>query len=254
MIKLNIFKVGGAVVEDTTALAAFIERFAALDGMKVLVHGGGRTATEVSSKLGIETQMIGGRRVTDADTLKVVTAVYTGLVNKSVVSALQAKSVNAFGLCGADFGLMKSVKRPLTPEGIDYGYVGDVTEVDYDAISLLLFKKYVPVVAPITHDGMGQLLNTNADTVASELAQALARIFDVTLTFCFEKDGVLDADGKVIPEITAESFLKLKEDGVVNGGMLPKLENAFRALASGVSEVVITSASNLTGGTSIKIE
>lgn len=253
MMKLNVLKVGGAVVEDPAALAALIKSFAALDGMKVLVHGGGRTATEVSAKLGIETVMVGGRRVTDADTLKVVTAVYTGLVNKNVVAQLQAQGVNAFGMCGADFGYMKSMKRPVTAEGVDYGFVGDVTEVDYDALSVLLFKKYVPVIAPITHDGFGQLLNTNADTVASETAQALSRIFDVTLTYCFEKEGVLDKDGNVIPEIDAEKFVALKEDGTVTGGMLPKLENAFAALASGVKEVVITSAQKLEGGTKITL-
>lgn len=252
MMKLNVLKVGGAVVEDAAALKAFIENFAKLDGLKVLVHGGGRTATDVSAKLGIETTMVGGRRVTDADTLKVVTAVYTGLVNKNVVAQLQGQGVNAFGMCGADFGFMKSVKRPVTAEGVDYGFVGDVIDVDYDALSMLLFKKYVPVVAPITHDGFGQLLNTNADTVASMTAQALSRIFDVTLTYCFEKEGVLDASGKVIPEIDAASYAELKADGTVNGGMVPKLDNAFAALEAGVSEVVITSAANLTGGTKIK--
>ncbi len=252
-MKLNVLKLGGAVVEDAAALSAFVSAFAALDGMKVLVHGGGRTATEVSAKLGIETSMVGGRRVTDAETLKVVTGIYAGLVNKNVVAQLQAAGVNAFGLCGADFGYMRSVRRPVTAQGVDYGFVGDVVEVDIDALSVLLFKKYVPVVAPITHDGMGQLLNTNADTVASETAKALSRIFDVTLTYCFEKDGVLDKEGGLIPEITAESFEALKADGTVSGGMLPKLENAFAALASGVSEVVITSATNLCGGTKIRL-
>ena len=253
MMKVNVLKVGGAVVEDPAALSAFLQRFAALDGLKVLVHGGGRTATDVSAKLGLETTMVGGRRVTDADTLKVVTAVYTGLVNKNVVAQLQGRGVNAFGICGADFGFIKSVRRPVTPEGVDYGFVGDVVEVDHDALSMLLFRHFVPVVAPITHDGNGQLLNTNADTVASMTAQALSRIFDVTLTYCFEKDGVLDADGNVIPSIDAASFAALKADGTVSGGMLPKLENAFGALSGGVSRVVITSASSLDGGTVITL-
>lgn len=251
MMKLNVLKVGGAVVEDAAALASFIDAFAKLDGLKVLVHGGGRTATDVSAKLGIETTMVGGRRVTDADTLKVVTSVYTGLVNKNVVAQLQSKGVNAFGMCGADFGFMKSVKRPVTPQGVDYGFVGDVVDVDYDALSMLLFKKYVPVIAPITHDGFGQLLNTNADTVASMTAQSLSRLFDVTLTYCFEKDGVLDASGNVIPQIDSQSYAALKAEGTVNGGMVPKLDNAFAALAAGVSEVVITSAGNLNAGSRI---
>lgn len=251
MMKLNVLKVGGAVVEDAAALASFIDAFAKLDGLKVLVHGGGRTATDVSAKLGIETTMVGGRRVTDADTLKVVTSVYTGLVNKNVVAQLQSKGVNAFGMCGADFGFMKSVKRPVTPQGVDYGFVGDVVDVDYDALSMLLFKKYVPVIAPITHDGFGQLLNTNADTVASMTAQSLSQLFDVTLTYCFEKDGVLDASGNVIPKIDSQSYAALKAEETVNGGMVPKLDNAFAALAAGVSEVVITSAGNLNAGSRI---
>ena len=251
MMTLNVLKVGGAVVENPAALSAFIDSFAAVDGLKVLVHGGGRTATDVSARLGIETTMVGGRRVTDEATLKVVTAVYTGLVNKNVVASLQGRGVNAFGLCGADFSFIKSVRRPVTAEGVDYGFVGDVIEVDCDALSMLLFKKYVPVVAPITHDGRGQLLNTNADTMAAAVARGLSRLFDVTLTFCFEKEGVLDADGKVIERIDAAKFEALKADGTVSGGMLPKLENAFAALRDGVSKVVITSASRPDGGTAI---
>ena len=242
MLKLNILKVGGAVVEDDAALDAFIGRFSALDGLKLLVHGGGRTASDLASRLGIQTVMVGGRRVTDADTLKLVTSVYAGLVNKNIVAKLQGAGVKSFGICGADFGCIRSVRRPVTPEG-----------VDYDAISLLLFKNCVPVVAPITCDMNGQLLNTNADTVASELASALSRIFDVTLTFCFEKEGVLDADGRLIPRIDSASFEALKANGTVSGGMLPKLENAFAALRRGVSQVRIASASAPDAGTSIAL-
>lgn len=249
MLELNVLKVGGAVVEDPAALGQFVNNFASLQGLKVMVHGGGRTATDVSSRLGIETQMINGRRVTDADTLKVVTAVYTGLVNKNIVARLQAEEVNAFGMCGADFGFMQSVRRPVTKEGIDYGFVGDVMAVKTDAVASLLEKGLVPVVAPITHDGNGQLLNTNADTVASETAKGLSRSFDVTLTYCFEKEGVLDASGNVIPQITPSVFEALKADGTIAGGMIPKLENAFDALAAGVRAVRITSASSLSGGT-----
>lgn len=249
MLELNVLKVGGAVVEDPAALACFVNNFASLQGLKVMVHGGGRTATDVSARLGIETQMINGRRVTDAETLKVVTAVYTGLVNKNIVARLQDAGVNAFGMCGADFGFMRSVRRPITREGIDYGFVGDVVQVQTDAVASLLEKGLVPVVAPITHDGAGQLLNTNADTVASETAKGLSGSFDVTLTYCFEKEGVLDAEGKVIPEITPSVFEALKADGTIAGGMIPKLENAFAALAAGVKAVRITSAQSLSGGT-----
>lgn len=238
-------------MEDTAALDAFIARFAALDGLKVLVHGGGRSASEVASRLGVETVMLGGRRVTDADTLKIVTAVYAGLVNKNIVAKLDAAGVRSFGLCGADFGFIRSVRRPVTDEGVDYGFVGDIVDVDYDAVSLLLFKNCVPVIAPITCDMNGQLLNTNADTVASAVASALSNIFEVTLTYCFEKEGVLDAAGAVIPRIDSASFETLKADGTVSGGMLPKLQNAFDALSKGVSEVRITSAENPAGGTAV---
>lgn len=251
MLKLNVLKVGGAVVEDPAALNAFIQRFAAIDGLKVLVHGGGRTASEVASIIGLQTVMVEGRRVTDADTLKIVTAVYAGLVNKNIVAKLNAAGVKAFGLCGADFGFIRSVKRPVTENGTDYGYVGDIADVDYDAVSLLLYKNYVPVIAPVTCDKEGQLLNTNADTVAAAAASALSHIFEVTLTYCFEKEGVLDAGGAVIPSIDSRSMEILKENGTVSGGMLPKLKNAFDALSNGVSKVRITSAENLDSGTSI---
>lgn len=250
--KLNIIKVGGAVVEDAQSLRTLIRQFAALDGAKVLVHGGGRSATAMAARLGLETTMVGGRRVTDADMLEVVTMVYGGLVNKQVVALLQAEGVNAVGLTGADLDCIRSRKRPATP--VDYGFVGDVTAVNGEALCALLHEGFVPVMAPLTHDGNGQLLNTNADTIAAEVAKSLAASFDVTLTYCFEKAGVLrdpDDDGSVIPFIDKDIFQALVADGTVSGGMLPKLQNAFEALDHGVGKVVITHSSALSAGTTL---
>lgn len=252
MEKLTVLKVGGAVVEDRQALDAFLAGFAALPGLKVLVHGGGREATRVAAQLGIETTMVNGRRVTDADMLRVVTMVYGGLVNKGVVAALQARGVNALGLTGADLGCMLAVKRPVTD--IDYGYVGDMEKVDTSILADLIARGVVPVMAPLSFDGKGSLLNTNADTIASSVAKALAERFEVTLAYCFEKAGVLrdpDDGSSVILLITKESFAALASEGVVSGGMLPKLQNAFEALESGVKEVRITKADAPEGGTRI---
>ena len=252
MEKLTVLKVGGAVVEDRQALDVFLAGFAALPGLKVLVHGGGREATRVAAQLGIETTMVNGRRVTDADMLRVVTMVYGGLVNKGVVAALQARGVNALGLTGADLGCMLAVKRPV--KDIDYGYVGDMEKVDTSILADLIARGVVPVMAPLSFDGKGSLLNTNADTIASSVAKALAERFEVTLAYCFEKAGVLrdpDDDSSVIPLITKESFAALASEGVVSGGMLPKLQNAFEALESGVKEVRITKADAPEGGTRI---
>ena len=252
MEKLTVLKVGGAVVEDPQALDAFLTGFAAMPGLKVLVHGGGREATRVAAQLGIQTRMVDGRRITDADMLRVVTMVYGGLVNKGVVAALQARGVNALGLTGADLGCMLAVKRPV--KDIDYGYVGDMQKVDTSILADLISRGVVPVMAPLSFDGKGTLLNTNADTIASSVAKALAERFDVTLVYCFEKAGVLkdpDDDASVIPLITKESFVGLAFDGTVSGGMLPKLQNAFEALESGVKEVRITKADAPEGGTRI---
>ena len=252
MEKLTVLKVGGAVVEDPQALDAFLTGFAAMPGLKVLVHGGGREATRVAAQLSIQTRMVDGRRITDADMLRVVTMVYGGLVNKSVVAALQARGVNALGLTGADLGCMLAVKRPV--KDIDYGYVGDMEKVDTSILADLISRGVVPVMAPLSFDGKGTLLNTNADTIASSVAKALAERFEVTLVYCFEKAGVLkdpDDDASVIPLITKESFAGLASDGTVSGGMLPKLQNAFEALGSGVKEVRITKADALESGTRI---
>ena len=242
--KLTLIKVGGKIVEEEATLQALLSDFAAIEGRKVLVHGGGRSATKLAARLGIESQMVTGRRITDAETLKIVTMVYGGLVNKNIVARLQACGVNALGLTGADMDVIRSVKRPV--KDVDYGFVGDVERVDATLLGDLIAKEVVPVMAPLTHDGCGNMLNTNADTIAGETAKALAQLFDVTLVYCFEKRGVLrdeNDDDSVIPQITRADFEQLVADGVVQGGMIPKLENAFEALRAGVSQVIITQAS-----------
>lgn len=247
--KLTIVKVGGAVVEDAEQLTRLLKDFSAIEGRKVLVHGGGRRATKVAERLGIETKMIDGRRITDEAMLEVVTMVYGGLVNKQVVARLQACGVNALGLTGADADVVRSHKRPLK-NGIDYGYVGDVDCADGETLCGLIEQGIVPVMAPLTHDGKGNILNTNADTMASETAKALAGHYDVTLIFSFEKPGVLrhpDDDTSLIPIITREDFERYKADGTISGGMLPKLENALSAVDAGVSRVIITLASAIDG-------
>ena len=254
--KLTIVKVGGAVVEDEVQLAQLLKDFSAIEGRKVLVHGGGRRATQVAASLGIESKMVNGRRITDADMLSVVTMVYVGLVNKNLVARLQANGVNALGLTGADINVIRSHKRPLK-DGIDFGFVGDVDTADGQMLSRLIEAGITPVMAPLTHDGMGHILNTNADTIASETAKSLAPYYDVTLIFSFEKKGVLsnpDDDDSVIPTITRTDFIKYKADGTISGGMLPKIENALAAIDAGVSRVIITLATAIDGqhGTIIK--
>ena len=247
--KLTIVKVGGAVVEDELQLAQLLRDFAAIDGAKILVHGGGRRATKVATALGIETKMVDGRRITDAAMLEVVTMVYGGLVNKHVVAGLQSLGVDAIGLSGADGNIIRSVKRPLK-NGIDYGFVGDVKRADGAKIAHFIEKDMVPVIAPLTHDGQGNMLNTNADTMASETAKAMASLYDVTLVFAFEKPGVLqnpDDDSSVIPVITRSDFERYKADGTISGGMLPKIENALGAVEAGVSRVIITLATAIDG-------
>ena len=246
---LTIVKVGGAVVEDELQLSQLLKDFSAIKGRKVLVHGGGRKATQMAAKLGIETQMVNGRRITDTAMLEVVTMVYGGLVNKNLVARLQANGVNALGLTGADADVIRSHKRPLK-DGVDYGFVGDVDNVAHKTLSHLIEAGITPVMAPLTHDGQGNILNTNADTIASETAKALAKDYDVTLIFSFEKKGVLsnpDDDESVIPVITHEDFERYKADGAISGGMLPKIENALKAVDAGVGKVIITLATALDG-------
>jgi acetylglutamate kinase len=243
MEKLTLVKVGGRIVEDPSTLQALLNDFARIEGHKVLVHGGGRSATQLATKLGIESKMVDGRRITDEDTLNVVTMVYAGLVNKNIVAGLQALDVNALGLTGADLNYMRSDKRPV--QEVDYGFVGDVKEVQSEILAGLIRQGVVPVLAPLTHDKQGHLLNTNADTIAGEAAKALAKHFDVTLVFCFEKAGVLmdsAKDDSVIPEITRKTFADYVAQEIIQGGMIPKLENAYEAIDAGVKEVIITRA------------
>ena len=247
-LPLTIVKVGGAVVEDSARLDSLLSAFAAIDGRKVLVHGGGRRATAIASRLGVESRMVDGRRVTDGAMLEVVTMVYGGLVNKDIVARLQARGINSIGLTGADGGVILSHKRPV--KDVDYGFVGDVDRVDGSRLASLIEGGFTPVMAPLTHDGHGQMLNTNADTIAAETAKALAERYDVTLMYCLEKPGVMaepDDDSTLIPVITRQDFRRLKADGTVTGGMLPKLENAFSAIDAGVSRVNITLATAIDG-------
>lgn len=254
MIKesLNIVKVGGAIVENKDSLQALLKSFSSLPGKKILVHGGGKIATGIASALGVETKMIDGRRVTSAEMLKVVTMVYGGLVNKNLVARLQSLGINAIGLTGADLNLIMSVRRPVRP--VNFGFVGDVKYVNHKALESLLESDAVPVLAPLTHDNEGTILNTNADTIASSVAQAMSGIYDVTLTFCSSTPGVLrdmNDPSSVIPTITSSAFEPMVLDGTISEGMIPKLQNAFEAINSGVSRVVITSASALSAGTAI---
>ena len=249
MDKLTIIKVGGKIVEEEATLRKLLQDFSALEGYKILVHGGGRSATKSASQLGIESQMVEGRRITDAETLKVVTMVYGGLVNKNIVAGLQSLNVNALGLTGADMNLIRSEKRPVTT--VDYGYVGDVKEVNATLLVSLIKQGIVPVLAPLTHDKEGNMLNTNADTIAGETAKALATSFDVTLVYCFEKKGVLrdeNDDNTLIPLINRNTFTQLVTEGIIQGGMIPKLENSFQAIEAGVKEVIITKADAIAPG------
>lgn len=246
--KLTIVKVGGAVVENDDQLDRLLKDFSAIDGRKILVHGGGRRATDIASKLGIESKMINGRRITDEEMLTVVTMVYGGLVNKNVVAQLQANGVNALGLTGADMNAILSHKRIV--KDIDYGYAGDIDKVNGKQLSNLIEHEIVPVMAPLTHDGKGLILNTNADTIAAEVAKALAEFYDVTLIYSFEKPGVMrnpDDNSSMIPVITADDYAQYKADGTISGGMIPKLDNAFGAIQTGVKQVIITLATAIDG-------
>ena len=251
---ITIVKVGGAVVEDETQLQQLLRDFIAIDGPKILVHGGGRRATKIAERLGIETHMVNGRRITDEAMLEVVTMVYGGLVNKNVVARLQALGCDALGLTGADANIILSHKRsPLAVDGlpVDFGFVGDVDRAAGNKIAHFIEAGLVPVIAPLTHDGQGHMLNTNADTMASETAKAMAAAgYDVTLIFAFEKPGVLrdaDDDASVIATINRADFLTYKADGTISGGMLPKIENALAAVEAGVSRVIITLATAIDG-------
>ena len=241
------------MVEDELQLSQLLRDFSAIEGRKVLVHGGGRKATKMAERLGIETKMVNGRRITDAGMLEVVTMVYGGLVNKNLVARLQVHGIKAVGLTGADADIIRSHRRPsVVVDGlpVDFGFVGDVRSVDDTMLARLIDAGMTPVIAPLTHDGQGQILNTNADTMASETAKALAERYDVTLIYAFEKPGVLrdaDDDTSVIPVIDRQAFDTYRADGTISGGMLPKIENALKAVDAGVTRVVITSATAIDG-------
>lgn len=246
--KITVIKVGGKIVEENESLNDLLDRFTAIEGNKVIVHGGGRSATAIAARMGIESRMVNGRRITDEAMLQVVTMVYGGLVNKNIVAALQARGINALGVTGADCNIIKAHKRVAGE--IDYGFVGDVDAVDGKMLSKLIREDIVPIVAPLTHDGMGNMLNTNADTMAAETAKALAKEFEVTLIYCFELPGVMrdpeNADS-LIKEITHENYRTLLDEGIVSGGMIPKIDNAFNAIDNGVARVIITKADAIDG-------
>lgn len=247
MSVLYVVKIGGNIIDDDRKLASFLKDFAVLPGNKILVHGGGKLATRMAEQMQIPQQMIDGRRITDAETLKIVTMVYAGYINKNVVAQLQANNCNAMGVCGADGNVVLAHKRvhPTT----DYGFAGDVDAVNTDILKSLIDQQIAVVVAPITHDKKGQLLNTNADTIAQELARGLSRLYEVQLIYSFEKSGVLlDAndDSTVIPTINPAYYQQLKTEQKIFAGMIPKLDNAFAAIDSGVKKVIIGKAEQLT--------
>jgi acetylglutamate kinase len=248
---LYVIKIGGNVIDNTEACSRFLAAFAKLPGMKILVHGGGKVATQIAAKLQIETQMVDGRRITDKPMLDVVTMVYGGLVNKNLVAGLQSLGCNAIGLTGADGGIIRSIKRPV--KTIDYGFVGDIEKVNDNQINAILKSGLIPVIAPLTYSVEGSLLNTNADTMASAVAVALAGKFDVKLIYCFEKKGVLsdpDNDNSVIASLLPDTYAGYKTSGVINKGMIPKLDNAFSALEQGVENVIICHADDLAAAVS----
>ena len=240
MPKLNIVKIGGAIIEEEAKLLPFLENFASLKGPKILVHGGGKKATAWAEKLGIPVQMKDGRRVTDAQTLELITGLYAGQVNKNIVAHLQGMNCNSLGLSGADANAIQAVKRPI--KKIDYGFVGDVEQVNQTWFKQLLDRDISPVCCAITHDKKGQLFNTNADTITAEIGKALAKDFDVKISYCFELPGVMkdiNDPNSLIEQINRDSYQQLLLDNTISAGMLPKLHNAFDALHAGVNEVAI---------------
>ncbi len=244
--KLSIIKIGGNVIEEENQLAKFLSSFSKMEGLKILVHGGGKLATQLAEKLGIQSQLVGGRRITDEESLKVITMVYGGLTNKNIVAQLQANNCNAIGLSGADGNTIQAHKRPV--KTIDYGYAGDVDGINVTTINALLTTGLVPVFCAITHNGKGQLLNTNADTIASEIAIGMSGLYETTLYYCFEKKGVLmnvAEENSVVKHINSQSYQELLDQKIIADGMLPKLENCFHALNKNVHKVCIGDISML---------
>jgi acetylglutamate kinase len=245
-MKISIIKIGGNVIDFPEKLDEFLGQFAKFPGHKILVHGGGIMASRFGESLGVMPEMVDGRRITDKDTLDIVTMVYAGLINKNIIAKLQALHVNGIGMSGADGNIIRSKKRPV--KGIDYGFVGDIQEVNTDLIKHLLSADLVPVLSAITHDKKGQLLNTNADSIASALATSLAKEHQVNLYFCFNKSGVLldeKNENSIIPRINEDIYAELRKENVIHSGMIPKLDNAFEALQKGVHNVWIGKAENL---------
>jgi len=248
MEKLFVIKIGGNVIDNAAALEQFLSSFASSDAKKILIHGGGKIATKIGDQLGIESKYVNGRRITDAETIDVVTMVYGGLVNKKIVAQLQALGCNAIGLTGADGNIIPATKRPV--KEIDYGFVGDVKTEDINSklLDVLLQQNITPIVAPLTHDSNGQVLNTNADTIASSLAVALSNFYDVRLIYCFEKKGILtdvNDDASLVNLITKEKYQQLLDEKKLFDGILPKIDNAFAAIDNGVNEVLIGHADDL---------
>ncbi len=246
MENLYVIKIGGNIIDDEKKLSSFLQSFALIKSNKILVHGGGKLATKLADELGIKQQLIDGRRITDAETLKIVTMVYAGFINKNIVAQLQSKNCNAIGLCGADAKIIQSHKR--NHPSIDYGFVGDIDKVNADQLNQFTNSGLTPVIAPITSNAEGQLLNTNADTIAQEIAKAMSKFYDVQLIYSFEKSGVLlDAndDSTVISSINPKHYETLKTEKKIFAGMIPKIDNAFAALNSGVKKVIIGKAEQL---------
>jgi acetylglutamate kinase len=248
MQQLFVIKIGGNIIDDAVVLENFIEKFAAIEGYKILIHGGGKLATEMAITMQIPQQMIDGRRITDEATLKLVTMVYAGFISKNIVAKLQAKACNAIGLCGADANIILAKKREV--KNIDYGFVGDVVAsgINDNFLKLLLENNTTPIIAPITHNGEGQLLNTNADTIANEIAKAMSAHYQVQLIYCFDKKGVLENlvdENSVIKLITKENIETLKANKIIHEGMIPKIDNALQAVASGVHKVTLGHALDL---------
>jgi acetylglutamate kinase len=245
MDKLYVIKIGGNIIDDETKLSSFLKSFASVEGKKILVHGGGKLATKIAEAMGVQQQMIDGRRITDAETLKIVTMVYAGYINKKIVAQLQSFGCDAIGMSGADSNVMKAHKRVAA---VDYGFVGDIDEVNAELLHTILHMNDAVILAPITHDGNGQLLNTNADTIAQEVAKSMSKLYDVDLIYSFEKAGVLldvNDDTSVVPLINPEKYEELQVQGKIFAGMLPKLDNAFAAVLSGVNKVIIGKAEEL---------
>jgi acetylglutamate kinase len=246
MANLYIIKIGGNIIDEEEKLSSFLKSFAELSDQKILIHGGGKVATKLATDLKIPQQLVNGRRITDAETLKIVTMVYAGLINKNIIAKLQQNGCNAVGITGVDANLIEAHKR--TGQQIDYGFAGDIDSINTEFLQVLLSKQYVPVIAPITHDKKGQLLNTNADTIAQEIAKSLSSLYETHLIYSFEKAGVLkniEDEQSVIKRITLNEYIQLKEGNIINGGMIPKLDNAFAALAKGVRSVRIGKAEKI---------